>query len=155
MSRGIKTHIMKNTKIFTYIITFLSGIFYFLIGRIDIQFWIFIGVIVIDYVTGLIVAGVFHNSPKTKNGRIESNISIKGLIRKFLIFVVIIIANWVDILLKVNFIRDSVMVAFIINEILSILENVGLMGVPIPKAITNALEVLKGDNDDNNDKPSH
>jgi toxin secretion/phage lysis holin len=42
-----------------------------------------------------------------------------------------------------NFIRDAVIVAFVVNETISIIENAGLMGVPIPEVITNAIEVLK------------
>ena len=42
-----------------------------------------------------------------------------------------------------NFIRDAVVIAFIANETISVIENAGLMGVPIPAVITRAIEVLK------------
>lgn len=96
-----------------------------------------------DYVTGLIVAGVFHKSPKTENGALESKAGLKGLLRKGGVLLVVLIACRLDILLQTSFVRDSVVIAFISNETLSIIENLGLMGVPIPKVIMNAIEVLK------------
>lgn len=98
---------------------------------------------VIDYITGVIVAGVFHKSPKTKTGTLESKTHIKGLFRKLTIFSFIILANLLDKQLGSNYIRDGVCIAFMVNELLSIIENAGLMGIPIPKVITNAIEVLK------------
>ena len=99
--------------------------------------------ILADYVTGLIVAGVFHNSPKTENGALESNAGIKGLLRKGGMLLVVLIAVRLDLLLGYHFIRDGVVIAFIANEAISIVENLGLMGVPIPAPINRAIEVLK------------
>lgn len=96
-----------------------------------------------DYITGLIVAGIFHKSPKTATGALESHAGLKGLLRKGGILLVVLIACRLDILLQTNFVRDSVVIAFISNEVLSIIENLGLMGVPIPKVIMNAIEVLR------------
>ncbi len=97
----------------------------------------------IDYVTGLIVAGVFHNSPKTKNGALESKAGLKGLLRKGGMLLVVLVACRLDLMLGAHFIRDAVVIALISNEALSIVENLGLMGVPIPAPIINAIEVLK------------
>ena len=99
--------------------------------------------ILADYVTGLIVAGVFHASPKTENGALESNAGIKGLLRKGGMLLVVLIAVRLDLLLGYHFIRDGVVIAFIANEAISIVENLGLMGVPIPKPVANAIELLK------------
>lgn len=97
----------------------------------------------IDYVTGLIVAGVFHNSPKTENGALESKAGLKGLLRKGGMLLVVLVACRLDLMLGAHFIRDAVVIALISNEALSIVENLGLMGVPIPAPIINAIEVLK------------
>ena len=97
----------------------------------------------IDYATGLIVAGVFHNSPKTENGAIESKAGWKGLCRKCMVLLFVLVAYRLDVLLGAEYIRDAVCIGFILNEIISIVENAGLMGVPIPKVIINAIEVLK------------
>lgn len=101
---------------------------------------IFMGV---DYATGLIVAGVFHKSEKTENGALESRAGWKGLCRKGVSLLVVLVACRLDMIMGYNFIRDATVIAFIANETISIIENAGLMGVPIPSVITKAIEVLK------------
>jgi toxin secretion/phage lysis holin len=101
---------------------------------------IFMGV---DYVTGLIVAGVFHTSEKTENGALESRAGWKGLCRKGVTLLVVLVACRLDLMMGSNFIRDAVVIAFVANETISIIENAGLMGVPIPAVIVKAIEVLK------------
>lgn len=97
----------------------------------------------IDYLSGIICAGVFNASPKTPNGALESRAGYKGLIRKGMILLIILIAARIDILLGTTYFRDGCCIAFILNELLSIIENAGLMGVPIPAPIQKAIEVLK------------
>ena len=97
----------------------------------------------IDYITGLVVAGVFHNSPKSETGALESNAGLKGLFRKAAMLLFVLIGHRLDLAVGTTYIRDAVCIAFIANEILSLVENAGLMGVPIPEVITNAIDVLK------------
>lgn len=97
----------------------------------------------VDYVSGLIVAGVFHASPKTESGALESKAGLKGLIRKGGMLLVVLVACRLDLMLGSHFIRDAVVIALCANEAISIIENLGLMGVPIPAPIINAIEVLK------------
>ena len=97
----------------------------------------------VDYITGLLVAGVFHASPKSENGALESKAGFKGLIRKGLVLVVILVACRMDMLLGVNYIRDAACIAFIVNELISMVENFGLMGVPFPEPIKEAIELLQ------------
>lgn len=96
-----------------------------------------------DYVTGLIVAGVFKKSPKTETGGLESKAGWKGLFRKGGTLLVVLIACRLDIELGTTYIRDAVVIAFIVNEVVSLVENVGLMGVPIPKPILEGIDILK------------
>lgn len=97
-----------------------------------------------DYVTGMLVAGVFKRSPKTETGGLESRAGWKGLIRKGVTLLIVAVAARLDLLVGDNsFIRDGVVIAFLVNEILSIVENAGLMGVPIPPVLVKAIEVLK------------
>lgn len=105
-----------------------------------ITLMIFMG---IDYLTGLIVAGVFHASEKTADGTLESRAGWKGLCRKGVTLLVVLVACRLDLVMGSNFIRDAVVIAFIANETISIIENAGLMGVPIPSVIVKAIEVLK------------
>lgn len=97
----------------------------------------------IDYVTGLIVAGVFHASPKTETGALESRAGFKGLIRKLMILFFVLISYRLDVAIGVTYIKDAVCIAFMVNELISIVENSGLMGLPVPKVITNAIDILK------------
>lgn len=106
----------------------------------------------IDYITGLIVAGVFHKSEKTANGMLESRAGWKGLCRKGVTLLIVLIACQLDLMMGSSFIRDAVVIAFVANETISIVENAGLMGVPIPAAIVRAIEVLKNKADGEGEK---
>lgn len=97
---------------------------------------------VIDYIAGLVVAGVFRNSPKTSTGALESNAGLKGLFRKATMLLFVLVGHRLDLAVGTTYIRDAVCIAFIANEVLSLVENAGLMGVPIPDVITNAIDVL-------------
>ena len=121
----------------TTVIGVIGGMIASLFGGWDaalVTLIIFMGV---DYVTGLIVAGVFHNSEKTKNGALESRAGWKGLCRKGVTLLVVLVACRLDLVMGSNFIR------FIANETISIIENAGLMGIPIPAAIMRAIDILK------------
>ena len=98
---------------------------------------------VVDYISGLILAGVFKKSEKTKSGALSSNVGFKGLCKKIGILFCVLIAYRLDISIGTEYIRTAVIIAFIANEAVSIVENVGLMGVPIPPAILKAIDVLK------------
>lgn len=86
---------------------------------------------VIDYATGIIVAGVFHRSGKSKSGALESRAGFKGLCRKGMILLILLVACRLDLMLGTGYIKDCVCIAFVVNETLSIIENAGLMGVPV------------------------
>lgn len=101
----------------------------------------------IDYVTGIIVAGVFHNSPKCSGGALSSAVGFKGICRKFVMLLIVVVACRVDLLLDTNIIRDATCIGFCVNELVSITENAGLMGIPLPRKLVEAIEVLRGDND--------
>ena len=119
-----------------------SGIAYLLGGWNEalVTLLIFMG---IDYISGLIVAGVFHKSKKTENGALESKASFKGLCKKGMILFFVIIGARLDLVTGSDFIKNAVCISFMVNELISITENAGLMGLPIPKVVTNAIEVLK------------
>ena len=98
---------------------------------------------VIDYATGIIVAGVFHRSGKSKSGALESRAGFKGLCRKGMILLILLVACRLDLMLGTGYIKDCVCIAFVVNETLSIIENAGLMGVPIPQVLIKEIDVLK------------
>ena len=98
---------------------------------------------VIDYISGVIVAVVFKNSTKTESGKLNSRVSFNGLCKKLFVIVLVGVANFLDIALGTNFIRGGVVVAFISNETISIIENAGLMGIPIPAALRKAIDIMQ------------
>ena len=97
----------------------------------------------IDYITGLIVAGVFHKSTKTETGTLESRAGFKGLCRKGAMLLVVLVAYRLDLAVGTAYIKDAVIIAFIANEAISIIENAGLMGVPMNDTLKNAIDVLQ------------
>lgn len=97
----------------------------------------------IDYLTGLVVAGVFHKSKKTDSGALESRAGFKGLCKKGMVLVLVLVGYRLDIAIGTTYIRDAVCIAFITNETISIIENAGLMGIKIPVTLENAIDVLK------------
>lgn len=108
----------------------------------------------VDYITGLICAGVFKSSAKSKSGGLESRAGWKGLCRKGVTILIVLVAYRLDLLIGTNYIRDAVVIAFCANELISIVENCGLMGLPLPKPITKAIDILrnKSDKDGDNDE---
>ena len=100
----------------------------------------------IDYLTGLVVAAVFKNSPKTESGALESRVGLKGLLRKGMMLLVVLVAARLDMMSGTSFLKDATVIAFVANETLSILENAGLMGVKYPDVIKNALDILQKKN---------
>lgn len=102
----------------------------------------------IDFITGLLVAGAFKKSKKTKNGALESSIGFKGITKKIIILLLVLVGYRLDLLFGSNYIRTALVIAFICNETISITENAGLMGIPIPKPIRNAIDILKSKEDE-------
>ena len=101
-----------------------------------------------DYLTGLLVAGVFRRSPKTETGALESRAGLKGLLRKGGMLLTVLVACRLDLLTGSHLLRDGVVIAFLLNETLSLTENLGLMGVPIPRVLREAMEALKKKEDE-------
>ena len=100
----------------------------------------------VDYVSGSIVALVFHNSRKSESGAYNSTYGLKGLCKKGLMLLFVIVAVQVDRLMGSEYVRDAVCIGFCTNEVLSIVENLGLAGVPMPQAVVKALEQLQTKN---------
>ena len=97
----------------------------------------------VDYLSGSIVALVFHNSRKSESGSYNSVYGLKGLCKKGLMLLFVLVAVQMDRVLGADYVRDAVCVGFCTNEVLSITENLGLAGVPMPQAVVKALEQLQ------------
>lgn len=96
----------------------------------------------VDYLSGSIVALVFHNSRKSESGCYNSVYGIKGLCKKGLMLLFVLVAAQLDRVMDTAYIRDAVCIGFCTNEVISITENLGLAGIPLPQAVTKALEQL-------------
>ena len=108
---------------------------------------------IIDYIMGVLVAAVWHNSPKSETGTLESRAGWKGLCRKGVVLLIVLVAARLDIVLGTsNIVRNAAIIGYSANELISIVENAGLMGVPIPGIIQKAIDVLqkKAEGEDNN-----
>lgn len=113
------------------------------LGGYDSLLEALIAFMVIDFVTGCLVAAVFKRSQKTESGRLASGAIFRGLIKKGCMLMLIVVAVKLDEIMQTPCLtRDAVMIALILNELVSILENMGLMGIKLPNALTDALEML-------------
>ena len=124
-----------------------AGMISWLVGGFDLPILALIVCMAVDYVTGLVVAGVFHTSPKTAGGGLDSRVGWKGLARKCVTLLIVVVGNLADVLLGQCCIRDAVVIGFCANECISILENAGRMGIRVPKALSEALEQLGREDD--------
>lgn len=100
---------------------------------------IFMGV---DYLTGLIVAAS-GKSPKSEGGGLSSKIGWRGLAKKCVSLLLVLVAAQLDNVLGIDYVRAGVCIGFMCNELISILENAGLMGVNLPEVLTKAIDLLQ------------
>lgn len=134
---------------YTIMATIGSALSYF-IGGVDTMFIALCVFLLIDYISGIVVASVFKNSTKTESGKLNSGASFKGLCKKVFVLMLVGVSNLLDVSLGTNFIRGGVIVAFISNETISIIENAGLMGIPIPSVLRKAIDILKEKEEESN-----
>ena len=134
---------MKN--IISIIMSILSSILLFIFGDIDFLFKVLFTVIILDFITGIIKAYI--------NKNISSKKCLLGLIKKLGLLIIVSIASFLDRTLNLdNTIRDLTIYSFIFGEMISIIENWGLMGIKFPTILSSALEALKDKADDAQNK---
>ena len=128
---------------FSVIGTFVSNA----LGGWDAAMQVLIALMVADYITGVLVAAVWHRSTKSQSGALDSKAGFKGLLKKGVILLLVWIGVLLDAATGANYIRTAVVLFFIGNEGISLLENLGLMGVPYPAFLRKALEALHDQGD--------
>jgi len=137
-----KTNLIKGG--FYTIAGAIGGCFGNMLGGFDKVLIALLFCMAADYITGLIVAIVFNSSTKTETGGAQSKAGFVGLVKKIFILILIVVINQIDIVLGTNgFFRNAAIIGFMANEALSLVENAGLMGIKLPGAVTNAVDVLK------------
>lgn len=130
-------------KIAAMIIGFLSTLFYWIFGNWDNLTNTLVFLMVIDYILAVILS-IQNKSQKTATGALNSEIGYKGLISKFVILIVVAIAHRIDTVLSdSDYCRIAVTIGFMLNEVLSIIETIGLMGIKLPTAVTNMVDALR------------
>lgn len=134
---------MRNSQVISAMIGAIGALFTSLFGGWDTGMTTLIIFMAIDYLAGLVVAGVFKQSQKSDSGALESRAGWKGLCRKGMSLLFVLIAYRLDLMIGTDYIRDAVVIGFCANELISIVENAGLMGLPLPKPIMKALDVLR------------
>ena len=100
--------------------------------------------VIADVATGLL-CGMAKKSPNTEGGGLSSKVMREGAAKKVEIFFILLIAAWLDIAMHVTIWKDAACIYYIAEEGLSILENAGALGLPIPDKLKNAIEALKKD----------
>lgn len=122
------------------VISFFTGI--------PVIMWVLIAMMTLDYVTGL-MTGMMGVSSKTEGGKLSSRAAFDGLMRKIMIFFVVILSVLVDLAVQYgagvtfNAVTGATCLWFIASEGVSVLENAAELGVPIPGILRKALELLQ------------
>ena len=114
-----------------------------LIGKPTDDLIILIVLMIIDLIVGFLISAIWQKSSKTDSGKLSSTAMFKGITKKFFTLVIVVIAFQLDKLLVMNVIRHIVIISFIVEEILSITENIAITGIKIPRIVTKALDVLE------------
>ena len=118
------------------------------LGGWDTSLAVLVGLMVADYVTGVLVALVWHRSDKTTSGKLSSEAGFRGLAKKVGILVFVWVATMLDGVIGQEYVRTTVILFYIANEGLSVIENTAAMGVRYPAFIRRALEILRDKTDD-------
>ena len=123
-------------SIFKTIIALGGGAASYLFGGWSSLLSILLAFVVIDYVTGVVAAGM--------EGKLSSAVGLRGIAKKIFIFVMVAVAHLADQAAGTQVIRDAAIFFYLANELLSIIENSGRIGLPVPPMISQAVEILKG-----------
>lgn len=115
------------------------------LGGWDGFLYALIAFVVIDYLTGVLVAILNH--------KLSSSVGFHGIVKKVVIFFLVAVAHIIDayIIQNGSVIRTAVIFFYLSNEGISILENVSLLGLPVPQKLKDVLEQLK-DNEEGKDE---
>ena len=124
-------------NIFKNIMAAVCTLISFLFGNMEGMLIALIALIILDYISGVIAAAV--------EKRLSSAVGAKGIAKKIFMLLIVALANIVDI----NVIGDGhvlktvTVVFYICNECISLIENAGRIGVPVPKKLLDVLEQLR------------
>ena len=135
--------IIKLKNIVSIVTGAIGSLLINLIGKPTDDLIILLVLMTIDLIVGFLISAIWQKSTKTDSGKLSSKVMFKGIVKKFFTLVIVVIAFQLDKLLVMNVIRHIVIIAFIVEEVLSITENIAITGIKIPTIITKALDVLE------------
>ncbi len=119
------------------------GVGVYFIGGFDLFLEALLVCMLVDYIMGLTVAGLYQRSEKTDTGGLNSFVGWMGISKKITSLLFVIIGVELQKMTGIAGIREGIIVALVLNELISIIENAGLMGVPVPKPLSEVIDVLK------------
>lgn len=132
---------MENVgRCFKAVVAVLGSLITYLFGGWSSLLGVLLTFVVMDYVTGLIAAKI--------QKELSSSIGFKGIAKKIMIFGIVAVGHLIDIVLNTDLIMNASIYFYLANELLSLTENAGKMGVPIPDVISNAIQVLNEKGED-------
>lgn len=142
---GLKLKSSTLAVTFKTILSALGAFVGYVWGGWTMSLQVLTALIVLDYVLGVIGGYV--------QGKLSSSVGFKGIAKKVAIFLFIAVAHFVDMAIgNGSIVQDAVTFFYIGNELLSIVENGGKVGIPVPNALKNAIELLKEKNDGTDNK---
>lgn len=132
---------MNKYDVLKYTITLTTSLVGYMFGKFDGLMYSLLTLIVLDYATGVLCAIL--------EKRLSSEVGFKGILKKVLTLVVVSISYTIDLHLLSNsgVLRSSVIGFYLVNECISILENISKVGVPLPKKLKDVLKQLKSKGD--------
>lgn len=123
--------------IYKTVVTLAGGIVGWLFGGWSLLLQVLLAFVIIDYLTGLLASGV--------EGKLSSKVGFKGIAKKVMIFCLVAVGHLVDKAVgQGHLIGDAIVFFYLGMELLSITENAGRTGLPVPEQIKSAVEILKG-----------
>lgn len=117
------------------------------LGGWDAPLALLVALMAADYLTGVLVAAVWQRSDKSATGALDSKAGFRGLVKKGMILLLVWLGVLLDEAVGAGYVRMAVVLFFLGNEGLSLLENLGLMGIPFPAFLRRALEALREQGD--------
>ena len=120
-----------------------SGVLLYFIGGFDLFLEALLVCMLIDYAMGLTIAGLYQRSKKSDSGGLDSFVGWMGISKKITSLLFIIVGVELQKTTGVPGIREGIIIALVLNELISIIENAGLMGIPVPNALIKAIDLLK------------
>lgn len=113
------------------------------LGGWDAALALLVGMMAADYISGILVAALWQKSNKSETGALSSKAGFRGLCKKGVILLAVWIGTLLDTATGATYIRTAIVLFYIGNEGISLIENFGIMGVPYPPSMKKALEAMR------------